>query len=314
MQIQSILRNVTKERPKILTIYQNHSFLDMLSDFDVYCLVVPQIGEPKHPINMKNVVSITHYTQVSFDLCLSFSGGLTKRILEDIAKDRKIDCFTYELDYPIDIGSDLKFRSSSKNAIFPTNSFKEIVHGKGPVIPPHINKFFCRTKIEQRKLSACTIGDNLIETELSSHFSDWHEIVNTLPGCQIFGSNPRMGTFSPNPEQTEQILNDTKIYLNLKTYGYYPIEILQAMGCGCAVISYDFPGIKELLPKEFIASNKKEFRTILSELVAKPHLLPSISEFNIGIAKNYRKNYLSSYINKKWEDIHERGFQFYRVR
>lgn len=314
MQVQSILKSITKEKPKILTVYQNHSFLNMLSDFDVYCLVVPQINEPKYPINMKNVATITQYSQISFDMCVSFSGGITKRILEDIANDRKIDLLVYEMDFPIDIGSDLKFRSSAKEALFPTESFKQVVHGKGIVVPPCIGNFFCKTNIQQRRLSVCMMGDGLIETELSSHFSDWHGIVNTLPGCQIFGFNPRMGTLNPTTEQTLEIFNDTKIYLNLKTSGYFPIEILQAMACGCVVISYDYPGIKEFLPQEFIVKNKQECRGILSELVAKPSILPSISEHNAKIAANYTKNHLTGHINKKWEDIHERGFQFYRVR
>lgn len=312
MQTQSILRAINKDRPKLLTIYQNHSFLNMLSDFDVYCLILEQISPLKQPINMINVTCANQWEQLDFDLCVGFSGGIIRRILQDISRERKTDLINYEMDFPIDIGSDLKYRSSAKNSLFPSESFKNYVFGNGNIIFPYIGNFLCQKPIQQRAIQVCTIGDNLIETELSSHFSDWHDTVNTLAGCQIFGHNPRLGTVNPTPEQTLAILNDTRIYLNLKTSGYFPIELLQAISCGCVVISYEYPGIDSIVPKEFIVKNKKEARALLSELIAKPHIVPSISEFNANLGARFRKNQLSDYISKKWNNIHKRGFDFYK--
>jgi len=313
MQIQGIHRSLAKSKPKLLTLYQGHSYLAMLSDFQTYCWVHPQICDARHPINIPNMLQVSGWEQLDFDLCVNFSGGITKRILTDIAKARHIDIITYEMDSPIDIGSDLKYRFTGKNGLFTSESHKNVVHGNGEVIYPPILGFACQNPMIQRRLSVCTYGDNLKETESTSHFSDWHEIINTLPGCQIFGHNPRLGTFNPDLGQLNQILNDTKIYLNTKTGGYFPLDVLQAMTCGCVVISYNYPGIDGLLPKEFIVKNKKEARALISELVTKPHLLPSLGEINRQLAEKFKFNGLAAHINKEWENICEFGYKQYRV-
>lgn len=313
MQIQTILRSINKSKPKLLTVYNNHNFLHMLKDFDVYCLVVPQISDLRHKIEFPNILPIGDYSSFEYDLCFSFSGGISSKILKEAAEKRRTDLINYELDYPIDIISDIPYISNNKNSLFPTESFKEKVNGKGDICFLNIGNFNNLNPINNRKINVCTIGDFLIESELSSHFSDWNYIVNTLSNCQIFGLNPRLGTYNPNPKELVNIFNNTKIYINTKTHGYFPIEMIQAMACGCAVISYDYPGIRDILPKIFIVNNKNECREKLSELISKPHIIEKIGEMNRSIVNNIKFNNLTEYINKKWEDICEHNTQFYRI-
>lgn len=310
MQIQPILNTLTRRKPKILTVYQGHSFLESLSDYDVYCLVVPGICEAKHQFR-RNVCPISSHMGIEFDLCLSFSGGLSAKILSDIAKDRKIDHIKCEMDYASDVGSDIKYIAAGD--IFPTNSFLSKTKGKGEVIAPFVTPdFTCRSDVATRPINACTIGDFLIESEVSSHFSDWHYIVNTI-GSNVFGFNPKMGTQCPDLAQTAEILNSTKVYINTKTSGFFPMELCYAMACGCAVISYEYPGIEDILPQPFIVKNKEQCRAIFSQLVAKPDILRHAGSTNIALTEKLRRNNLTDYINKKWQDIYERGFEFYRI-
>lgn len=312
MRLQSILRAQNKEKPKILTIYQGHSALDMLRDFSVYAWVVQGICNLMQPVT-SNVTPINGLESTDFDLCLSFSGGASRRILQDIANKNGTDLITYELDFPIDIGSELKYRSPIKNSLSPTESFKKAIFSGGEVCLPSINGFIPMIPIKNRPLNVCTTGDFLIETEVWSHWSDWHEIVNTLVGCQVFGYNPRMGTNLLSLPQLNDAFNNSKIYINTRTGGYFPLEIFQAMSCGCAVISYDYPGLRGVVPEQFIVKDKHEARELLSELVSKPSLIESVGEFNLKTAQIFKNNNLGNYINRKWENICEFDTDFFRV-
>lgn len=310
MQIHTILNNLTKQSPKILTVYQGHSFLEALSNFEVYCLVVPGVCDVRHPFPL-NVCPVSSHNGIEFDLCVSFSGGLPTRILNDIARDKKIDHIRCEMDYVSDMGSDLKYIASGQ--VFPTNSFLKKTKGKGDIVLPYSPpQFKCLNDVASRPINACTIGDFLIESETSSNFSDWHYIVNTI-GSSVFGFNPRMGTNCPNILQLVEVFNSTKVYINTRISGYFPLELCYAMACGCAVISYEYPGIEDIIPPAFVVKNKEECRVILSKMVSNPDLLRSVGQTNLALAEKFKKNGLTDYINKKWQDTYERGFEFYRI-
>lgn len=316
MQIQRIIRNYRREKPKILTVYNSHSTLNMLRDFPVYCLMVPQLIEPRQNINFPNVVQVNNYTSIEYDLCLSFSGGMSSRILLDAAKHGNTELIKYEMEYVFDIVSGCKYRASkSSNSIFPNKSFMSRVFGSGDIIGPYIGDMNRTIPIYNRPLNVIIIGDNLVESELSSNFSDWHFLVNTLPGCSVLGFNPRLGTQSFLFEESQNVFNHAKIYVNTRQYGMFPTEIIQAMACGCVVISYDYPGIEEILPKQFIVKNKEECRALISSLVYDNETLNYISDVNVSIFKNgnYNNNKLTGYILKKWEDIREHSFEFHRL-
>lgn len=314
-QIRSILKSVNKEKPKILTVFTSFSQLKMLEGFDVYCLIVEQFSSPKVNDGIPGIIFINDWRPLEFDLCVSFTGGIIGKTLSDIALERHIDCITYELNYPTDISTCMDYISSNKSSIFPSESFKKKVspNGNNKVITPSICPSFASlVPPSARQINAVTYGDFLFEREYETNFSDWRSIVNTLPS-QIYGFNPRLGTHNPTQAEFANILTNTKVFINLRTSGFFPMEVLQAMACGCVIISYPFPGIDSFVNAVQLKKNKEECREMLSYVLANEHYLNIISAANLSFAKNFKSNLFGQYIKETWENINEFGFQHYRI-
>ncbi len=309
MQTQTALNSVLTKSPTIFTVYQGNQFLDMLSDFNVYALVVPNLCQPKEPFP-ENVFPVSSHKTLNFDLALTFSGGFSSRIIGDIANENKIDAFGYEMDNIVDVSMDMGY--ISKCNMFPTENFMRRLGGKGMIISPSISRMFQpKSHILSRGLNICFIGDMLKETEIFSNFSDIHHIVNTV-GAQIFGVNPSLGTNPVSQSDLVNVFNSTKIFINTRVGGYFPIEILQAMACGCVVISYDYPGVEDILPREFIVKDKFQCRELLSSLLSNPATLEYVSGINAQRATAFYEKRLTQVINRYWKEINESGFNFYR--
>lgn len=311
MQVKKVLNSVLANRPKILTLYQGHQFLPMLSDFDVYCLVVPDLCQPTEPFP-PNICPIGQHNGLEYDLAISFSGGNSSKILDKICKENKIDLIVYEMDFVYDVASGMPYKGIGD--IFPTESYmKEASYSKKEVVLPTISpNFRMANSLDNRRISVCTFGNMLKETEIYSNYSDIHYIVNTI-GAQIFGINPRLGTTMPSENDKVSIFNSSKIILNTKTAGYFPIEIIQAMACGCVPVSYNYPGIKGLVPEALVVNNKNKAREIVSNLLTNPKTLQLFSNMCLSFAEKFKQNYLTDYITKRWKEINESGFKFYRI-
>ena len=313
-QIQSILKSVNKQKPKIFTVFTTYAHLRMLKDFEVYYLINRGIAEPKIQDFTTNAIAVNGHQGLEFDLCFSFSGGLAGRVLKDIAKEVRVDYVTYELNYPNDLSSDIRYITENKDNFSPSLKFSEAIGANPNLLIPYVtSEFKPKVPILNRPIQACTHGEFLIEKEQETNFSDWRHIVNTLPS-QIFGCNPRMGTHIPTITEFADILSNTRVYINTRTAGFYPMEILQAISCGCAVISYPYPGIEDFVPPEFVVKNKEECRAALSKLLANDSLLSFVSQYNAKQATMFNNdNHVTRCINRIWEDISESGYKHYGI-
>ena len=314
LQTQQILKSVNKQKPKIFTLYTNVSNLRMLDGFEVYCLVNPMVAEPRtiDKENLSNVLFVNTHNALEFDLCVSFSGGLWGKILKDIAKERMVDCVIYEMNYPKDIGTQIKYMTND-DSISPCLAFADVINGKANLVPPCVSpEFGVMSNVLDRPVSVCTNCDYLIEHHLNTNYDDLHYLFNTIPS-QIFGFNPKMGTPCLSIAEFAQVLNSSKIYINTRTHEFFPTELLQAMACGCAVLSYDYPGVSNFIGEEFVCKNKEEARQKISKFLGNKELLSFVSQQNAEKAKAFKLNLLRVSLNNIWEDICEFGYKQYRV-
>ncbi len=313
--IQQTIKAFKGYKPKILTLFTNMANLRMLDDYQVYALVNPLVNEPRtfQEEKLQNVLFINTHSALEFDLCVNFSGGSWGKQIENIAKERNIDYVTYEMHYPIDVSTNIKYITRQKTSVSPGLSFGSTIKGSQKTCIPYVSpEFQSRIPVLARPIQITTYGDFMIEKHQETNFFDQNYIFNTVPSVR-YGFNPQLNTHNPSIPQLAEIFTNTKIYVNTRTYGMFPVEILQAMSAGCTVVTYDFPGIEDFVSKEFICKNKEECREKISQLLANPSLMEYNSARNLEKSKEFRANQLTKTINKVWKDIHEFGYNKYRI-
>jgi len=310
--IRSIINSVTGRPPRLLTMFTNYSNLRMLEFFQTYCLVNQPFFEPRTRESVPNALIVADSAELDFDLCVSFSGGEMERRLKDIANQRGIDCITYEMNFMKDLRTDIDYISFNKEAFMPCKGFSKKCYGSNKILIPKIQRHLISiTPIKNRPLDIIGMGEFLIEKEYETNFSDWKYITNTIPS-NIYGFNPKIGSYTPRNEDLPSVYNQAKIFINTKTNGLFPIELLEAMACGCIVVSYPYPGIEDF--GVTVVKNKEECRQYVSDILADEERMSKLSGFNAEIAQEYKNNNdLQDLILNKWRDINEFGFQHYRI-
>lgn len=312
--IRAIINSVTKSKPRLLTLYTNYSNVSMLRDFETYALVNQGIFLPKTRELLPNLLSVMDARELDFDLCVSFSGGHLNNILADIAKDRGIDIITYEMNFMKDLRTDIGYIASNKNSYFPSVGMAKKCYGnEDNILIPNVNAIFNSVNpILNRQIDIACFGEFLIEKEEETNFSEWKYITNTIPSA-IYGFNPKINSYNPRLEELPSIYNQVKVVLNTKTHGLFPMELLEAICCGCIAVSYPFPGIEDF-PGVKVVNSKEECRQYISDLLYNKEKLKAISDFNSNNGLYFKqRNDIMGLILKKWRDINEFGFQHYRL-
>lgn len=326
-QIKSIIHNLTSYKPKVLTIYSSNAYLRMLEDVDVHCLHIqgfsPNINQnnvfPNTTFNFINFPQIHHL--IDFDAIICFDGtqhptGSYYECCKGLNQFLKIPLIVYQMYYPIDIHDDYGFidKTDENIRLYPTEGFKRTLKGTGDVLQPPIKVDDVFNSILNRPTPAITIGDFLLEEERLSNYSHWHSIINATPSA-IFGVNPRLGTYAPLDKELSQIYNSAKCYINTRTGGQFPIEILEAMYYGNIIITYPYPGIEDVLPPNNtlnkVVNSPYEARVALNDALCSPDI-ENQSLINRNWMIKTKNQYLSTYIRNMVVKNYEGTFSFYK--
>jgi hypothetical protein len=325
-QINQIINTIkTKDKYKLGTSYISNAYLRMLPNYDVTCYQVPSLSQPID--DRESFANVGFYIlnepkpEVFSDLdCLiSFEGVKHHDFMTKLQEQIKIPAINYEMCLSINIHDDAEFISKKHprvRRIYPTESFKKFVKGDGEVVFPPIKYENFHLPIENRKLYAITIGNSLMEGELVTNFSAWRTIGNAM-STQVFGLNPLMRppTYFPQYRDLAQIYNSSKVYVNTRTRGEFPLEVLEAMAYGCIVISFKYPGIEDIIKPgglNAIVENGEECRAWIAKATASLDAQKQSYENMEFIREHAKPQELESVINKAIKDNYEGKYSFYK--
>jgi glycosyltransferase involved in cell wall biosynthesis len=79
----------------------------------------------------------------------------------------------------------------------------------------------------------------------------------------------------------QKVYQEAKVYLNTSTGGIFPIEILEAMACGCVVITLPFPGIANFIENEvtgFICRDVSAIKRLIGQITKDKKMFTRIGE------------------------------------
>jgi glycosyltransferase involved in cell wall biosynthesis len=94
---------------------------------------------------------------------------------------------------------------------------------------------FKPTDVEKTK-TVLTVANDFIKRDYCLNYSGWCRITKTLP-VRLIGDTPGLSAPALSIDNLVSNYNKCSVYLNTTTLSPIPMSLLEAMACGCAVVS-----------------------------------------------------------------------------
>jgi hypothetical protein len=130
----------------------------------------------------------------------------------------------------------------------------------------------------------------------------WKEVTDGLP-CYVVGDTPDLSRPAQNTAELVFRYQQSSIFINTATASPIPTVLLEAMACGCAVVSTENPMTANVIEdgvNGFITNDKVKMRGSLERLLANPGLC---SEMGKRARQTIEDRYsLASFISN-WNEV-----------
>ena len=146
------------------------------------------------------------------------------------------------------------------------------------VVHHGVNTDLFKPKDFPRENRILSVVNDWINRDWCCGFYSWQRITDNLP-VRAVGDTPGLSEPAPTIEKLVEEYYTSRIFLNTSTISPVPTSLLEAMSCGCAVVSTATCMIPEIIENGvngFISNDEKELRENLVMLLNDPDLASEI--------------------------------------
>ena len=146
------------------------------------------------------------------------------------------------------------------------------------VVHHGVNTDLFKPKDLSRENRILSVVNDWINRDWCCGFYSWQRITDNLP-VRVVGDTPGLSEPAPTIEKLVEEYYTSRIFLNTSTISPGPTSLLEAMSCGCAVVSTATCMIPEIIENGvngFISNDEKELRENLVMLLNDPDLASEI--------------------------------------
>lgn len=168
-------------------------------------------------------------------------------------------------------------------------------------------KCFNKLNIEKNN-TVLTVANDFINRDYCLNYSGWKRITQGLQ-IKLVGDTPGLSYSANSTEELVNEYNKCGVYLNTSTLSPIPTSLLEAMSCGCAIVSTATCMIPEIIKHEengFISNNENELRQYIITLLENPELREKIgNNARITIEKYFSEYNFVNQWNNLFDSIYE---------
>lgn len=153
-----------------------------------------------------------------------------------------------------------------------------------------------------------TVANDFINRDYCLNYSGWKRVTSGLD-VRVVGDTKGLSEPAKSIEELVDEYNSCSVYFNSSTISPIPTSLLEAMSCGCAVVSTATCMIPEIIKNGengFISNNEDELRNYLNLVISDENLRSKIGE-------NARKTVLEMFSEKafidKWNKIFDNIYE-----
>jgi len=137
---------------------------------------------------------------------------------------------------------------------------------------------FCNMKQDRQK-RVLSVANDFINREYCLNFTGWQRITENFD-VTVRGDTPGLSE-AANPEELVELYNTHLVFLNTTTHSPIPTVVLEAMSCGCAVVSTATCMIPEIIENGkngFISNDEQELKDRIQYLFDNPEEAKKMGE------------------------------------
>jgi len=161
----------------------------------------------------------------------------------------------------------------------------------------------------EREPWALSVVNDWINRDWCCGFSLWREITgfpspSPMIPYRVLGDTPGLSQVAPDIPTLVQFYQNAGIYLNTTLVSSLPTVILEAMACGCPVVSTDTCLIPKIIIEHgvngFIGKDANEIRSYSHQLLSNPILAKKIGDAG---RKTIENKFSQAQFVKRWNEI-----------
>lgn len=125
-----------------------------------------------------------------------------------------------------------------------------------------------------------SVVNDWINRDVFCGFKIWQRVSNGLP-VKVMGDTPGLSKPAANHSELLEAYQSSRIFLNTSTVSPVPTALMEAMACGCAVVSTATCMIPEIIKNGengFISNNENHIRLYLEELMSNDKLATKVGK------------------------------------
>jgi glycosyltransferase involved in cell wall biosynthesis len=117
---------------------------------------------------------------------------------------------------------------------------------RADVIKHGIDTDFWKPQDIEREKHCLSVVNFWADRDWACGWSLWNEVKKDLP-VKVLGNNPGLSKPAPSLEALRDAYASSQVFLNTSLHSPVPMSLMEAMACGCAVVSTDNCMIPELI-------------------------------------------------------------------
>ena len=132
----------------------------------------------------------------------------------------------------------------------------------------------------ERENQILSVVNDWINRDWCCGFSIWQNIIQGLP-FHVVGDTPGLSEVAASTEDLVKTYQSSRIFLNTSTISPVPTALLEAMSCGCAVVTTATCMIPEIIENGvngFISNDETELKQYLVDLLNDEDLAKSLGK------------------------------------
>lgn len=156
-----------------------------------------------------------------------------------------------------------------------------------------------------------TVANDFVNRDYCLNYSGWKRVTNNLE-TRLVGDTKGLSVSASSTEDLVNEYNSCAVYFNSSTLSPIPTSLLEAMSCGCAVVSTATCMIPEIIENGvngFISNDEQQLRSYIEMLLIDRDLANKIGQ-------NARQTILDKFSESKfinnWNHIFEKVYEVSR--
>lgn len=182
---------------------------------------------------------------------------------------------------------------------------------KAPMVVHHSvdTELFCPDPDVTKKKHALSVVNDWINRDYCCNYTGWTRITEGLP-TRVVGKTEGLSEPAPNIEALVKEYQSAAVFLNTSTVSPVPSCLLEAMACGCAVVTTETCMIPEIIEhgqNGFMSNDEEELRQYTEKLLEEPQLAEKMGACarQTIIEKFGEEQFIAN-----WNNIFDKAFKY----